>query len=76
MVQPIVPIKPLPKDATPEQRLQAFYEYCEAHRCRFPYHLLPPGVKKKWWQVFSKEHPFQDAKTLTPKYRKMYPQFA
>lgn len=53
-----VPIIPVADNATQEERLEAYFQWCEKSQQANPSFMLPLGVKKRWWHLLKSEHPF------------------
>ncbi len=39
-------------------RRQIFFDWCQDCQRVNQLHMLPLGVKKRWWQLLKSEHPF------------------
>jgi hypothetical protein len=54
----LIPLIPLPPNATEEERLQYWRLYVEQVVSLMPERFLPVGTEKRWWHLFKIEHPF------------------
>jgi hypothetical protein len=62
----IIPLVPIQKDATDEERLNAYRAYCLEIVNLFPSAFLPLGEVKRWYHFFRQEHPLTRFEPFLP----------
>jgi hypothetical protein len=62
----IIPLIPIRKDATEQERIEAHKAYCLELVSLFPRAFLPLGIKRRWYHFFKQEHPLTKFEPILP----------